>query len=455
MGGEKPVLRPEIEAMPRDQLESLQLERLQWQVARLYRHSPFYRQRLKAAAVSPRAIRTLADIRRLPFTTKEDLLEMQRKSPPFGDHLLPPRRRWVEIHPSSGEVPLYTVWSKADVSRITDMAARALYSTGARPGDLIHNALAYGLWVGGLAAHYGAVSAGMVVVPIGTDSLRRQIEYLVNFKPRVLLTTPSQGLYLAEQIRQRGLGLADVGLEIGAFAAEPGVENPSTRQRLERALGLLAYDLYGLAEVTPLMAAECEAKAGLHWPEDHYLVELIHPGTLEPVAPGEIGILVFTDLTREALPLLRYWTNDYATYTDEPCACGRTLLRSPGGVLGRSDQLLIFQGAKFYPAELERLLHEYPELGEEYRLSLERDQTTLVDRCTLVVESAPQALWEGPALTARLQRHLREELRLMAEVRLVRYGTLERTMRQSRRVQDLRLVGRPAVQAVPGEVREW
>ncbi|WP_264842088.1 phenylacetate--CoA ligase family protein [Caldinitratiruptor microaerophilus] len=449
------MLRPDVEAMPRDRLRALQLERLRRQVSRLYRHSPFYRQRMDAAGVSPRDIRSLDDIRRLPFTTRQDLLEMQRRSPPLGDHLVPPRERWVEIHPSSGEVPLYMVWSKADVARITDMAARALYSAGARPGDLIHNALGYGLWVGGLAAHYGATAAGMVVIPIGTDSLRRQIEYLVNWAPRVLLTTPSQGLYLAEQIRERGLGPADLGLEVGIFAAEPGVEHPSTRQRLERALGLDAYDLYGLSEVTPIMAAECEAKAGLHWPEDHHLVEIIHPRTLEPVRPGEVGILVFTDLTRDALPLLRYWTNDYATWTDEPCACGRTLLRSPGGVLGRSDQLVIFRGAKFYPAELERILHEYPELGEEYRLVLERDPATLVDRCTLVVETAPQALWEGPQLAERLQRHLRDELRLVAEVRVVRYGSLERTMRQSRRVQDLRAVGPGAAQTVPGAIPGW
>lgn len=441
----------ETERLARPQLEALQLERLRRQVQRCWRHSPFLRRKLAAAGVQPSQIRSLADLRRLPFTTREELREEQLRRPPAGDLPLTPRERWLEIHPTTGGSPAYVAWSRGDLAAIRSYTARLLHACGVRPGDLVQNTLAYGLWPGGLAIHYGMQQLGACVLPAGMDALKRQIELLVNFRPRVLVSLPSAALYLAEQLRERGLSPADTGLEIGLFAGEPGVSHPATRARLEQALGVKAYDLYGIVEVGPIMAGECQAQAGLHWPEDHFLVEIIDPETLAPCPPDTYGILVLTSLTGETMPALRYWTNDYACITAAPCPCGRTLARSPGGIRGRSDQMIIVGGAKFYPAQIEQILHRFRELGDEFRILLEREADSWLDRCTLVVEHAPQvSSWELDGLARQLAGVLADELRLQAGVRVVRYGTLGRTVTPGGRVQDLRPAGEPVARSAPG-----
>lgn len=433
------MYQPQIEAMPRPELVALQLRRLRRQVGRCYRHSPFYRQKLQAAGIRPGQIRTLADIRRLPFTTLDELRATGQCHPPMGRHSLVSPERWLQIHPTTGGNPAYVAWSQGDLSVMARCTARILYAAGVRPGNLVHNTLPYGLWPGGFALHYGVQALGATVLPAGMDSLRRQIETLVNLRPRVLISLPSAALYLAEQLRERGLEPADVGLEIGICVGEPGAGSPATRARLERALGIKAYDLYGIVEVGPSMAGECAAQAGLHWPEDHYLVEVIDPESLEPVPAGQSGILVLTNLSGEAMPLLRYWTSDYAAVTYEPCACGRTLARSPGGIQGRADEMIIFSGAKFYPHQVKEVLHRHRELGQEFRILLERDPESWLDRCTLVVEHAPHLPgWKLAGLEARLQQQLGEELHFEADVRVVRYGSLERTVTNAARVQDHR-----------------
>lgn len=429
--------RPEVEAIPRADLQALQLGRLQKQVQRCYERSPFYRRKLDAARVRPEQIRTLADLQRLPFTTRQELIATQREHPPFGELMAVPADRWLELHPTSGDDSLYWTWSRKDLVYVRNCAARVLATCGLRAGDRVHNAFPYGLFVGGQALHAGAQVLGACVVPIGNAAVNRQIELLVNIKPRVLISTPSGALYLAQQLRERGLTPADIGVQVGVFAGEPGVEDANTRARLQRVLGLTAYDLYGLAEVGPVMAGECWAQDGLHWTEDHYLIEVIDPVTHAPCAPGETGVLVLTNLTRDAMPLLRYWTNDLACLVAEPCICGRTHARSPGGIRGRLDSLIICQGVKFYPDRLERILRRYPELGNEYRLILDQEQLTLVDRADLVVEGAPGT--SIPYGLADLVRHrIEDELGLRMAVRLVPYGVLERTVSAGARVEDRR-----------------
>lgn len=431
--------QPEIESMSRGALAAHQLQLLRRQVRRCYRLSPFYRRKLDAAGVRPDQIQSLADVHRLPFTTREEFQDQQLRRPPMGEHTTVPPGRWREVHPTTGGNPAYVAWSQPDLAAIGTVTARHLYACGIRPGDLIHNTLAYGLWPGGLALHYGSQTLGACVIPAGMDALKRQIEILVNFKPRVLVSMPSAALYLAEQLCERGLGPADTGLEIGIFAGEPGTGSPTTRSRLEAALGIRAFDLYGIAEVGPAMAGECRHQNGLHWPEDHYLVEIIDPETLTPCRPGEAGVLVLTDLTRTAMPFLRYWTNDCATLTTEPCPCGRTLARSPGGIAGRFDQMIIYRGAKFYPLQVAQVLHQFPELGEEFRAVLERDASSWLDHCTLMVEQAPSlAAWELAGLAARVERQVEEDLHVPVAVQVVRYGSLERTVTKGGRVQDRR-----------------
>lgn len=431
------MLRPQVEAIPRPELQALQLERLRRQVRRCWERSPFYQRKLAAAGVQPDQIRTLDDVRRLPFTTRQEATEAQRLDPPFGELMAVPPDQWRELHPASGGGSLYGVWSRRDLAYIRESTARVLAGCGVRRGDRVHNSFAYGLFVGGPALHAGAQALGACVVPIGTDAIIRQIELLVNIKPRVLVGTPSGALYLAQQIRERGLTPADVGLEIGVLGGEPGVEEPATRARLQQLLGLKAYDVYGVSEITPVMAGECHAQEGLHWTEDHHLVEVVHPDTHRPCAPGEVGIVVVTALSKDAMPLLRYWTGDLACLVSEPCACGRTHARSPGGIRGRLDLMIICQGTKFYPAQLERILHQYPELGTEYRLVLEQEDHSLLDRAGLSVEGAPGMGIPG-GLAGQLRTRIEEELGLHMTVRLVRYGTLDRTVTAARRVEDRR-----------------
>ncbi len=431
---------PEIETMNRHDLSQLQAERLRWQLERCYNGSSFYRQRFEAAGFDPLQLKGLDDIRRLPFLSKQDLHEAQRRSPPLGDFTVAPPDQWRELHPTTGAggTPIYTIWSENDAKVIGQLAARMLFTCGVRPGDLIHNAFSYGLWVAGLTVHYAAHLLDCCIIPIGGDSLKRQIEFLVNFRPTVIISTPSQALYLAEKLRERGIDPRDIGLKTGMFGGEPWANADPIRIRLERALGVKAFDLYGIAEIKPVMATECPFRTGLHWAEDQHLIEVVNPDTLEPCRPGETGIVVITDLTREAMPVIRFWTNDYATLTQEPCPCGRTHARSPGGIQGRRDEMVIYRGSKFYPVQVEKVIRSYPELSHEYRIILERDEVTCLDRCLVLVEAVPGHAWDLEALQSRVQNHLEDEVRAEIEVRAVKYGSLERWVGVPRRVQDLR-----------------
>ncbi len=433
----RPFWQPDLETMRRDDLTALQFARLLHQVRRCA-DAPFYRRTWRTAGFEPDQLKTLDDRHRIPFTYKQDLQECQVQEPPLGDLLHGPADARREIYPvstSEGGM-LYFAYSDADIERNREIGARILWGCGVRPGDLVHNSFGYGLFGGGLAVHRSTKAVGGGTIPIGTDSVKRQVELLFNLGPTVMVAIPSRAMYLVDRIRERGLIPRDVGLRIGIFGGEPGVS--SGRDRLEQAFGIKAYDLYGITEVGPLLAAECPEQDGLHWSEDHVLVEVLDPVTLRPSPPGEVGVLVLTDLTRDAMPLLRYWTGDLATLTTEPCRCGRTHARSPGGIRGRIDEMVIFRGAKFYPAKVEQVLYSYGEIGPEYRIVLEREAGRWEDSCTVLVEAAAGGTLSPRILEERIRRHLKDEVHSDIDVQVVAYGSLDRVLNTTRRVEDRR-----------------
>jgi phenylacetate-CoA ligase len=433
----KPYFQPEIETLDRDRLAGLQAERLRRQVE-LVADSPFYR-RHWTVPVARDAIRTPDDVRRLPFIYKQDLLEAQLREPPTGDLPVSPPEEWREVYPvSAAGGTAYTVYADADLTRTAEIGARILWGIGLRPGDLVHNGFSYGLFAGGIFIHRAVRAMGAAVVPIGTDAVKRQVEMLFNFQPALLVGAPSHVAYLAERIRERGLSPRDIGLKAGLFGGEPGAAGTATRTGLQQLFGCPAYDLYGITEVSTLLAAECPHQTGLHWAEDHVLVEVIDPGSLEPCAPGEQGVLVLTDLTRRHMPLLRYWTGDMASLVTEPCPCGRTHARSLGGIRGRTDELVIYRGVKFYPGQVGRILAGYGNLGEEYRIVLEREAGAWQDRATVVAEAGPGGTYVARGLAERVERHLQDELGVQIAVEIVPYGTLGRSPSRQRRVEDRR-----------------
>ena len=427
-----------IERMGRDELAALQLERLRWQVRRCYEGSAFYRERLDGAGVGPDGIRTLEDLRRIPIVTKQEVRAEQEAHPPFGRYTVAPPETWGELHPSTGTtgVPVSTIWSWRAVENISDFTARTMCSFGVRPNDIVQNAFSYGLWVAGMSVHYATRKIGCFVIPIGAAMTDRQIFYLKTIGATVLLSTPSYGLYIGEKLREAGLWPDDLPLRIGSFGVEAGAQNPATRARLESALGIDAYDYFGLGEIGPTFASESVAKSGLIWAEDHHFIEVLDPETRQPVPEGKIGILVITHLTRETTPMLRYWTNDFALVDSRPSPCGRTHLRSPGGIRGRLDDLVIYKGAKFYPIQVEEVVRSFPDLSNEFRIELRPDPATGRAMCVVVAEAAAGAPSEH--LLERLRSRLRDALLVTPEVKILPEGSFERTTFKAKRFVDLR-----------------
>jgi phenylacetate-CoA ligase len=430
---------PEVEKMSRKEIRQLQNEKLRWQIRRCLAKSEFYREKFRKAGLKAAHIRTVDDLIHVPVVTKQELREEQIKHPPFGRYTVAPSKDWRELHPSTGTtgIPVNTIWSANDVENITDVTARTMYSFGVRPGDIIQNGFSYGLWIAGMSTHYAAKRLDCFVIPIGASMTGRQIDYLLNPGSTVLLSTPSFALHIAESLRERGISLKQLKLRVGSFGGEAGTETEATRGKIEAGLGIDAYDYFGLAEIGPTFASECTAKAGLHWAEDHYAIEIINPETMGRCAEGEMGVLVITHLSREATPMLRYWTNDYARYDSNRCACGRTHARSLGGILGRADDMVNYRGAKFYPVQVEKVVRSYRELGDEFVIELTRDDKTYADTCTVVCESLkPQK--DITALAGRLRKSLREELMVTPEIRIEEFGTLERTTFKAKRIMDKR-----------------
>jgi phenylacetate-CoA ligase len=421
----------DVERWPRERLRALQLERLRATVGRVLGGAAPLRERLDGAGVeSAGAVGSLDDLARLPFTTKADL----REHYPFG-LLAVPREQLVRVHASSGTggKPTLVGYTAGDLDVWAEVMARSMAMAGVRPGMLVHNANGYGLFTGGLGFHHGAERLGATILPVSTGQTKRQVMLLCDLQAQALCATPSYAVTLAEALEDEGIGPEQLSLEVGLFGAEPWSE--PMREQLERRLGLRARNFYGLSEIIgPGVAAECEAGAGSHLNEDHFLVEVLDPDTAEPVAAGEPGELVITTLTKEALPLLRYRTADIAAVDPTPCACGRTLARM-GPVHGRRDDMLILRGVNVYPSEIEHVLLGVEGVAPHYELTVERpgasDEVSV--RCEAVGERC-----DSDELRARVHEALRERTGLGIDVELVPAGALPRSAGKAARVVDLR-----------------
>jgi phenylacetate-CoA ligase len=426
------IWNPGAEALPRDQLEALQLDRLRGCVARVLDAVAPLAARLRAAGIADaRDIGSLADVRRLPFTTKIDL----RDHYPFG-LLGVPREQVIRIHASSGTrgKPSVAAYTRSDLAVWSEVMARCLAMAGVRPGMVVHNAYGYGLFTGGLGIHQGAELLGCTVVPISGGFTQRQAMLLRDFGGNVLCSTPSYALAIAEALERASIDPRELGLELGVFGAEPWTE--AMRAEIERRLGLRAMNLYGLSEIVgPGVSGECrEARSGSHVQEDHFLPEIVDPDTGEVLAPGREGELVFTPITKEALPLIRYRTGDIAALDLAPCACGRTTVRM-SRIRGRRDDMLIIRGVNLYPSEIERIVLGVPDLAPHYQLVVERPGP--LDELTLLCEPARDGLALAP-LRARVAHELHAQTGITIAVRILDREQVPRSEGKAVRVVDRR-----------------
>jgi phenylacetate-CoA ligase len=428
----------EIETMPRPALAALQLDRLKRTVAHAYANVPHYRRAFDKAGVAPGDIRGLVDVARLPFTTKADL----RDNYPFGMFAVP-RQRLARLHASSGTTGKPTVvgYTLKDVDTWAELMARSMACAGARPGDLVHNAYGYGLFTGGLGAHYGGERLGCTVVPMSGGNTERQIVLLKDFNADILCATPSYALNLAEVAEREGVDLRGARLRVGIFGAEPWSE--AMRQELDARLGIKAVDIYGLSEILgPGVASEClEGRSGLHGWEDHFLFEVIDAETGLPLPDGQSGELVVTTLTKEALPMIRYRTRDITRLTGAPCGCGRThrrILR----ITGRNDDMLIIRGVNVYPSQVEAVLVGFAGIEPHYQLVVGRKGA--MDTLTVEVEAAPGAAGEADRdrTAQKVQHHIKSLIGVSCAVSVKRPGEVPRSQGKAVRVRDLR--GKPA-----------
>ena len=426
---------PALERMRPAKIEALQLERLRKLVRYASARVPFYKAGLKRAKVSPEKIRKIEDVARLPFTVKSDL----RDNYPYG-LLAVPLSEVVEFHASSGTTGKPTVvgYTRRDRETWTRMVARCYAASGARKGDVVQNAYGYGLFTGGLGLHYGGQAMGLAVWPMSSGNTKRQLLFMKDMGTTILASTPSYALYLAEVAKEGGYDpRKDFKLRIGIFGAEPWSEE--VRDKVEASLDLRAHDIYGLSELYgPGVAIECEEQEGLHLWADEFLWETIGPDTGEPTDPGERGELVFTMLTREAMPLIRYRTRDLARVDTEECACGRYHPRIMR-VTGRSDDMLIIGGVNVFPSQVEDALMRIPGVGEWYEIIVDRD---ILDKLHVRVEVEPR-VYDSPAFDPNvLQQTITDELRsvltVFARVELLKPGTITRTEGKAKRVVDLR-----------------
>jgi len=435
-GGGNPFMfdRP-AETLSRDALAALQLQRLKATVRQAYERVPHYRRRLDALGIAPADIARREDVERLPFTMKDDL----RAHYPFGLFAVP-RQRLARLHASSGTTGKPTVvgYTAGDIALWSELMARSLACAGVRPGDVVHNAYGYGLFTGGLGAHYGAERLGCTVVPMSGGNTERQIVLMQDLGAAILCATPSYALNIAEVAEREGVDLRGGALRIGIFGAEPWSE--AMRKELEARLGIAAVDVYGLSEILgPGVACEClEARAGLHGWEDHFLFETIDPEIGAPVPPGASGELVITTLSKEALPMLRYRTRDITRLDAAPCVCGRTHLRIMR-VTGRNDDMLIIRGVNVYPSQVEAALVGFPDLAPHYQLVVERQGA--LDHLTVEVEAGALTAVSTEArqaLGAAVGRHVKSQVGVTCAVTIKSPGEIPRSQGKAVRVRDLR-----------------
>ena len=430
-----PYFNPEIETMPRQQLEQLQLERLKATVAHAM-NSPFYQEKFKELGITPDDIQTLDDVKRLPFTTKEDL----REHYPFGLASVP-LKDCVRLHSSSGTTgnPTVVLHTQKDLEEWANAVARCLWMVGSRPEDVFQNSAGYGMFTAGLGFQYGAEKVGMLTVPAAAGNPKRQIKFIRDFGTTVLHAIPSYASRIYEVMKEEGCDpRRDTSLRVLCIGAEPHSEEQ--RQRIEQNLGVKAYNSYGISEMMgPGVAFECPEQNGLHIWEDYFIVEIIDPVTLQPVADGELGELVLTTINREGMPLLRYRTRDLTRILPGKCACGRTHKRL-ARLQGRSDDMIILKGVNIFPIQIEKILLKFRELSTDYLITLET--TDSGDVMTVEVELS-QLFTDDYTRLNQLQREimrqLKDEILITPKVKLVPKGTLKTSDEaKAVRVKDLR-----------------
>ena len=421
-----------IEKASIDEMRSLQLKRLQQTLQHAYANSPVYRAKFDAAGVHPDDCKSLADIAKFPFTTKSDL----RDSYPFGMFAVP-RENCARIHASSGTTGKPTVvgYTLKDIDTWSTVVARSIRAGGAKPGDMVHISYGYGLFTGGMGAHYGAEKLGLTVVPFGGGQTERQVQLIQDFKSNIIMVTPSYMLAIADEFERLGLDPKTSSLRIGIFGAEPWTND--MRRAIEQRMGLDAVDIYGLSEVMgPGVASECvETKDGPTIWEDHFYPEVINPDTGEPVADGEFGELVFTSLTKEALPIIRYRTRDLTRLLPGTARTMRRLEK----ITGRSDDMMIVRGVNVFPTQIEELLLKHAALSPHYQCVLSRNGS--LDELKVVIETRAGVDPQGSAAQAaaqQLQHDIKAYVGTSAEIELRAEGGVERSMGKAKRVVDTR-----------------
>jgi phenylacetate-CoA ligase len=416
-----------IEKASRRKLQALQLARLKRTLTLAYERVPHYRRKFDAAGVKPKDLRTLADLARFPFTTKADL----RETYPFGMFAVP-MHEVVRVHASSGTTGKPTVvgYTKKDIDTWSHLMARSMRAAGARPGDKVHNAYGYGLFTGGLGVHYGAERLGLATIPVSGGMTERQVQLIRDFKPEIITVTPSYMLAIADEMERQGFDPKKSSLRVGIFGAEPWTDE--MRRSIEKRTSLQAVDLYGLSEVLgPGVACECiETKDGPTIWEDHFYPEVVDPATGEALPDGAPGELVFTSLTKEALPVIRYRTRDLTRLLPGSARTMRRMAR----ITGRSDDMMIIRGVNVFPSQIEELILKLPALSPHYVLELSKDGP--LDHLAVLVE--PVAGADEAAATQKLQHDIKSLIGISAEVRIVPISTIERSIGKAKRVVDKR-----------------
>jgi phenylacetate-CoA ligase len=426
-----------VETLDRNSLEALQLQRLRSTVDRLYEQVPFYRKKLDEISFKPGDVNSLQDLKKLPFTTKDDL----RDNYPFGLFAVP-MRDIVRIHASSGTTGKATVvgYTSEDIKIWADLVARTIVAVGGSPEDIVHVAYGYGLFTGGLGFHYGAEMLGATALPMSGGNTKRQIRMMVDFGSTILCCTPSYALNIAEVMEEMGVGRDQVKLKAGILGAEPW--SSEMRLQIEERLKISAHDIYGLSEmVGPGVSIECAEKKGLHVFEDCFIAEIINPASGEVLSPGEKGELVFTNINKEGLSLLRYRTRDISRLEAEPCPCGRTHLRMER-ITGRTDDMLIIRGVNVFPSQVEMVLMQIPGLSPHYQLLVERVEN--LDIMEVQVEVSPEIFSDEIKRLEELEKRLRDEVQsylgVSVKIRLMEPHSIQRSEGKAVRVIDKRKI---------------
>ncbi len=424
------------EVLERNELEKLQVERLKKTID-LAANSPYYSESFKKNNINSSVIKTIDDVKRLPFTTKADL----RSQYPHG-LLTKSLDEFVRLHASSGTTgtPTAVFYTQKDLDTWADLMARSLYAVGVRPSDILQNMSGYGLFTGGLGIHYGSERLGCLTIPAGAGNTKRQIKLIRDFNVTALHIIPSFALYFAGKVREEGFDPADMPWKIALIGAEPHTEY--TRQKIEEELHIKAYNSYGLTEMNgPGVAFECTEQSGMHVWEDSYFAEIIDPETGESVPDGEIGELVMTTLTREGMPIIRYRTRDLTRFIPGQCKCGRTSKRIDR-IVGRADDMLIIKGVNIYPMQIENIIMAMPEVGQNYLIELFREG--FIDQIKVKVEIKDQYFVEDMRALQGLQKKiaskLRDEILVTPRVELVQHDSIPKTEGKAKRVLDLREV---------------